>query len=382
MIADFETSLLTGQPSLDFYRDDFRVDSCAFVWRGEDGAIKHIIRNNETAIRQFLLKCQQDGVTLGCHNYQFEWAVAKYRFPGLEDLFQIDTMRLAQMTDGGGQYEDEEEKTFEKRLQEIEFGKSKHGLSLEACCSRLLPPEYHNHKKPWTDLMEQRGGKKNSFNLLTAEELEAYNFRDSEVTLILCETLLKHFEDKGLDWKQDHELYKSTARLCALAKARGVNVDRRGLAAHLTSKRDEVIGKDAAFKERFSVEIRAIECEAQEALLATYKSARGRQVAETRLEQEPIEFNIKSTKQLQKLFCEKLGLKPTFTTKKDAPSFDAKFLFQWGEGGEMLEGRGKALFSIAQAEALLEMSEYDGKWHLDVRAAGARTGRLAGGSRE
>jgi hypothetical protein len=34
---------------------------------------------------------------------------------------------------------------------------------------------------------------------------------------------------------------------------------------------------------------------------------------------------------------------------------------------------------LAQIDSLLELSEADGRWHIDLKAAGTVTGRFAGG---
>ena len=58
----------------------------------------------------------------------------------------------------------------------------------------------------------------------------------------------------------------------------------------------------------------------------------------------------------------------------------AKFLAQYGEGGLILKNQKKLIIEKVQGESLLTLSEYDGRWHIDLKAAGAATGRMAGGS--
>ncbi len=90
-------------------------------------------------------------------------------------------------------------------------------------------------------------------------------------------------------------------------------------------------------------------------------------------------FNVGSNKQLAALFVGKLKMTPKFVTKTGQPSFKSAFLSQWGEGGDMLKKRRKRLLVLKQCDSLLALSEYDGRWHVDLKACGTTTGRFAGG---
>jgi DNA polymerase I-like protein with 3'-5' exonuclease and polymerase domains len=94
-----------------------------------------------------------------------------------------------------------------------------------------------------------------------------------------------------------------------------------------------------------------------------------------------VRFNVGSNKQLEMLFCGELGMVAQFKTEKDSPSFKSCFLHQWGDGGTILAKRRKRLLVLKQAQALYELSAYDGRWHMDLKACGTATGRFAGGSR-
>ena len=95
--ADFETALLTGEPSVEYHRPDFRATSCAFVW---DGGSKVCL--GECEIRKFLEIVDKHSLPLVVHNFTFEYGVMFNRFPGYEHLVQYDTARLAQVADNGG----------------------------------------------------------------------------------------------------------------------------------------------------------------------------------------------------------------------------------------------------------------------------------------
>jgi hypothetical protein len=83
-----------------------------------------------------------------------------------------------------------------------------------------------------------------------------------------------------------------------------------------------------------------------------------------------------------------MGMKPIFfvynKNKKDkdapaAPSFSSKFARQWGEAGLMLKSQGTIMIELKQAENLLALSEADGRWHVSLKVASTRNGRLSGG---
>jgi hypothetical protein len=185
IVLDFETALLDGSPSVEFYRHDFRVISCAFAWRTSDGSIKTKLTLGEDETRVMLSKIASKGIPVVVFNFQFEWGVTKSRFPGLENIFHIDAMRLAQMADNGGPDHYEDEISWESELLGLDHKAPYNGLSLEACVSRFCGGQHYNHKKPYIDLMIERSGKKDDFHLLTSEEMSEYNLKDAEVTLVL-----------------------------------------------------------------------------------------------------------------------------------------------------------------------------------------------------
>jgi DNA polymerase I-like protein with 3'-5' exonuclease and polymerase domains len=159
-----------------------------------------------------------------------------------------------------------------------------------------------------------------------------------------------------------------------------VLVERELATQHVEIKAQELADLNSKFRSRFMAEIEEIERELTEQCLAIYKSEKGRQDAILRLKENPIVFNTKSTKHLQRLFIDKLKLQPKFLTPSGAPSFGAKFLFQYGEAGKLLKGKGTLLISKRQGEALIDLSEYDGRWHVSVRTSSTRSGRLSGGN--
>ncbi len=91
-------------------------------------------------------------------------------------------------------------------------------------------------------------------------------------------------------------------------------------------------------------------------------------------------FKVSSTKQLKTLFVDILGMSYEFKTPKGGPSFKSAFLNQWGDGGILLEKRGKRQLVMNQMIALYNMSEESGKWHWQMKSLGTKTSRLAGGN--
>jgi DNA polymerase I-like protein with 3'-5' exonuclease and polymerase domains len=222
--------------------------------------------------------------------------------------------------------------------------------------------------------MLKRGGTTSSFNLLTKQELGEYNALDAIVTLELYEKTLSVLEGRGIDWKPDHNIYRYMCELTTLSRIRGVRIYQELLDDHIQLKQQELIDIEENFRGHFQEHIDAIELELWEAEKATYKTKAKRDTVE-----KP-RFNINSPKQLARLFIDKLGIKPQFFTKRGAPTFSSKLLFQWGEGGELLKNRGKASIELAQGESLKALSEPDGRWHVSIKVAGTKSGRMAGGA--
>jgi hypothetical protein len=410
---DYETALLDGTPSVEYYRDDFRVTSAAVAWRAEDGTTKTRYLQGEDAVRRMLARLDAASIPVVVHNFCFEYGVTLYRFPGYERLIQLDTMRLAQVADNGGKEAQRYVKeivTYEDQLDAAEFGDEesyKTGLSLAAASSRFLPPEFQKHKdEAYTYLRAQpgvRAGKEGQhLNLLPPDLMERYNVADAVVTLELYLRLLYQFEAEGYDWRLDHALYAASAKRIAVAKGEGVLVDRPGLEANRDRITAELAAIEEGFRQRFAAELGRIEAEATEKYVNAVVTPRGREGRRKRLEQDPSEtrFNIGSGKQLRRLFVDELGCKPQFWTQESQdsrkkreqdptrkpfepqPSFRAAHLEGYGEGGEMLVERRKRLLVLQQTQALLSLTERDSRWHLDLKACGTATGRFAGGRYE
>jgi hypothetical protein len=209
-----------------------------------DGSIKAVFLDGEDEVRGFLQVCQERGTLLiVVHNFQFEHGVTLHRFPGFEGLISVDTMRLVQVADNGGKqaaYQPKVE-TYDDLLDTADGGTSVSvatGLSLVAAASRHLPAEWHNHKEPYHAWLREHAGAKRGhegkhLTSLPADSLESYNVADAKVTLLLYETLTTEFERIGYDWRMDHELYKSTARMVAKAKGVGARVDVAALEAYI-----------------------------------------------------------------------------------------------------------------------------------------------------
>lgn len=400
---DFETALTDGTPSVEYYRDDFRVVSAAFAYRKADGTVGKMFHVEHSAVFSQLCAIPAECVVI-VHNYQFEYGVLKHCFPGLERLITHDTMRLVQVGDNGGKqmaYQPKVE-TFDDLLDSVDgdnpgvsVSGPRVGLGLVASAARWLPPEWQDHKAPYHAwLREHKGIKKGQegahLTSLPPDLLEAYNVADAEVTLRLYETLTAEFARIGYDYRMDHELYKSTARMVAEAKGMGVRVQTQDLQAYVKQIKGEVAEIEASFRQHFSRELAQIEATMHDSYVMKVKTAK---CQEKRRLETAESFNPSSGKQLTSLFVSIVGITPKFWTKESKnktgkprkkefvpqPSFKSAHLSTYGKGGELLRTRRKRLLVLQQAQALLKLAEHDGRWHADIRAAGTATGRLAGG---
>lgn len=388
IVLDYETVLLDGTPSVEYYRDDFRVISCSFSWRNEAGEHKSLFKDSESAILKVLKKIEADGIPVIVHNAQFEMGVTSARFADIALNFHADTMRLVQVADNGGKAAQmaqmKQELTFLEELQGEEVKPIKTGLGLQVSASRWLPEKFHNHKEPFHAVIREQGIKKGqegrNLHLLTIDQLEEYNTADTYVTMLLFETLTKKFENEGYDWLMDHMFYMTSARMIAESRARGLEIDLTKLDTTIETVSTSIEGTWSEFSSKFRNEIEMLEADQWGKYVNMRKTEKGRTQAMASMQADPsiYQFNLSSTKQKADLFINRLGIQPKYMTKKGAPAFGKAFLNQWGEGGKMLAKRGSAILLQTQAKKLRDLATRDGKWHVDLKAAGTATGRFAG----
>jgi DNA polymerase I-like protein with 3'-5' exonuclease and polymerase domains len=154
------------------------------------------------------------------------------------------------------------------------------------------------------------------------------------------------------------------------------------LAAYRAKVEAELSQIASDFRDRFVSSITQLEQSYLESYVGRLKTEKGQNQAWLRAVENPeeVSFNVGSTHHLADLFIGKLGMTPRFMTEKGTPTFKAAFLDQWGDGGLMLKKRRTKLIALKQTEALLALSEHDGRWHVDLRACGTVTGRYSGGT--
>jgi hypothetical protein len=401
VVVDFETEL-AGEGSTEHWHPDFRVVSMAASWLESSGSIRSIFLLGEDVCRDFLEHVATDNLAIIAHNVQFEIGVSISRFPALAPRLNwfADTMRLVQVYDNGGDkfameaplsYDDLLELATETNGDANELKpESTAGLGLAKSVRRILrEPDHKRTAYLWLceHVPECKPGREGRFlGRLPPDMLRDYNVGDTEATLRLYRTLVDYFRDIGYDWSLDHQLYFSSVRYIVGAKIRGTRVDREALTTYAQVVKDEIRSIARQFCERFAREIRVVERGRLLVQIQKRKTLRGKRGYLRRLRAGDVgciddtRFNVGSNKQLEALFCGVLGIKPKFQTAKGAPSFRSSVLSQWGDGGLMLQKRRKRLIVLKQAEALLELSAYDGRWHVDLKAAGTSTGRFAGGS--
>lgn len=399
IVIDYETAIVlpdgSTQASTEFYRHDFVVLSCAFSELGNDLKFHSWFVSGEMAVRQELLKIGKRPVIV--HNAQFEIGVTKCRFPDIELNWYCDTMRLVQNYDNGGG-EDAFERLIldptEEDLEDPEYEPKEKinyvgGFGLVNAAKRILDkPNHKLEAHQW--LIDNVPGvkKKNAgqfLDRLPPDILERYNIADTETTYELYKFLTGFYDSICFDWRFDHGLYLSTVYQLIESKIRGVSVDREQAIVNAEKVILEIKEIEDQFKQHFAKEIVVIEQMRLEAALKKRKSDKGREKYKVRLEQDPelyrkdVAFNVGSNAQLQTLFVDVLKMQAKFFTKKGSPAFKSSMLHQWGEGGLMLGKRRKRLLVLKQLCNIIKLAEFDGRWHLDLKAVGTATSRLSGG---
>lgn len=406
VIIDFETATIDDlgntKASIEAWRSDFRVISAAASYRDQRNNIISEFVEGEVNVRKLLLRYTD--VPLVAHNIQFEKLVSKCRFPDIYPYmdWKIDTMRLAQVYDNGGR-EDEFRWVLDDKgdviydnepAEEFDFLKYKReklaGLGLVKCSQRILHHKESHKEKAHAWLREnlkvKKGKEGANLDKLPYELLKEYNEADTEVTLKLYEFITAYFKSINYDWVFDHTLYLNTVDLVVDAQITGVPIYRELLEKSILQLQQEIKEIEDVFKEKFKEEIKRIEETRIEDYIKKVKTEKSQAKRRTRiLERDPkaikaVQFNVGSNLQLRQLFIGALSISPKFYTIKGNPSFKSTVLGQWGLGGLMLQKRRKLLIIFQQCEALYNLSEPDGLWHLNLRVASTTTGRLSGGS--
>lgn len=401
---DFETEDSRGA-SFEYFRDDFKISSLSCAWRDKfTGQVNHWFSTRPDAIRHQLGRLAAGQFYIVAQNLPYEYGVVAAVCPGLVLNWYACTMRLSQIRDGGGDEFNPPELTFEQtialelgEITEKEASKIQYsgiGLSLEACAKRFLTDtRMHDHKKVAHDWLAEHCGVKKNFgrelHRLPEPLLREYNNADTLVTLLLYEEHVKWAQDQGVDWSPDHRLYLDRARLITSAYLRGIRIDQAALLAYIWELEAEIADIEQKFKDQFQEELREVAYLRRSALeawagdpglksdLARWNRWYKLQTGE--LNDQWVELNVGSSKQLAMLFMEVMGMEPQFLTKKGNPSFKTTHLHQWGEGGLILQKRRKRLLVLQQAVNTYIGSLYDGRIHCSVKVSGTRTNRVAGG---
>ncbi len=395
---DLETSC-QGKAEFRFYRKGFKIDSIAATWR-EGDELKSWYSDQPKSIDAFVRRLAETQKPLCVHNLGFELGVFRALYPDLAFNWQADTMRLAQLLDNGGDWREYIFKSVDDLINEAldkveerdettpkKGGPKKTGLSLEAVAYRFLPEQYHNHKAEAYTWLEKNAGVKSNhgshLHLLPPDVLKRYNVADTEITLLLYETLTEQLKLANFDWQQDWQLYTTRCRLMQGAYIRGLKIDRESLREEIY----KVDGQIKAVMDEFFEKTR----EARADWATRFPGKRKSKPT------QPGDFNVGSNQQLKRLFVDVLGIVGGRTTKTGQakvdsksmskeeaarvyPSFQSKHLHLWGPLGEILLKRRKLLLVLQQMLGVYMGSEEDGRLHAEIKTSGTATNRVAGSS--
>lgn len=335
---DFET---TG---LQMYSPKHSVFCAAIAYR-QGGELKsEFIEADDVLSRLTVL--QNEGHTFCVYNIGFEGLVLKSKYPSLKLNIVADVMRLVQNYDNGENV--------------LNFG-------LKHAAKRLLPPQYQDWEKEMKDWLYKHKGQ--NIHQAPKEILVPYNVGDSIATLLLYEIITNKFAVEGFNWTVDHGLYMSSATHVVDAKLRGVQVDQDRLLQYTKAVERGLENNETLFKYTLFEDIHA----AEEKLTVAEQGKFKRKVVER------TRFNLDSNKHREVLFCDVMGIEPTFFTKTGRPSLKKSHLKQFGEAAQLLEARKGRQVVLTQANNLLELAKEDGRWHIDLKLVGTSTSRFAGG---
>ncbi len=402
VVVDYETKSSVGA-SFETFRHDFSVFSLSCAWYvGKE--IKTFFTAAPMNIRMTLSELARRNIKIVAHNLPYEMSVTSVCYPDINLNWYVDTMRLCQTRDAGGDEfaipELSLEQTIAKELGELDEKKLKkafsktRGLSLEACSARFLPEDRHNHKSEAHNYLQEHFKIKTNhgrhLDKLPYDVLERYNNGDVINTLLLYIDCIEFFKTIKYDWQPDHRLYFDRARLITKAYNQGIAIDRVKLYNYILELEDEIDKIELDFHTAFADELERVKVFRRRKFLgefllfANLKTRRGfikrfQAITSGKHKENWESFNIGSSHHLRILCCDVLGMTPKFLTKLGSPSFKSSHLSQWGQYGDILLLRRKRLLVLQQCVNTYLASEFDGRAHPSIRVAGTRTNRVSGG---
>lgn len=392
-VIDFET---TG---LDMFKPDEEIKSMAVTYTKNNEMCSKFLDSKED-IHKCLRYLDKTQLPVLVYNAQFEMLCLMCKYPELNINIAVDGLRFVQ----------QELPPREKAKGRREKGK-KTEMNLKYATRYLLPKKYSNYEEPikkWiiehVVYLDETGNSKKPNNtnwgrFLTKaprDLLEAYNIADTENTLRLYKTILDNWDKEGylqpnMDYIVfDHQRYLKRCKRFVKAKVKGVNVLSDKLkesVAHIDTEMSNL--KDSFYQQHKEDIDKATEIKFQ-LTLQKGRDACKSEVGKAKWTPDnkahlKVPFNFGSTQQLTQLFVGiQRQIPKIFTTdlktgrKTSTPSFNKKHLKQF-KGTELLIKKSELNQASAQSNSLMQRIQYDGKWHIDVRAAGTVTGRTAGG---
>lgn len=376
---DFET---TG---LDYYHKDFKILSIAIAYN-DSTEIKTIFYDDINDINSLLEDIAKNEVKLLVYNAGFELGVLRCKYPHLTFKLEADVMRLVQVFDNG----DTVFKNSEREEDDFSEEAPAPGLSLKIAGPRILGKVYVDGAKRAKDWLYANLGLpptkfgSEGIRQLPREELKAYNDSDVINTLNLYTEVTDYFKKIDYDWRVDHQLYLSSCNFIVRSKIEGVEIDRLQLLEYKQGIEQEIQNIKQEFENEFFSDIEKV----RDILLEEERAKRKTEKGKDRVPKP--EFNVGSNRHLAMLFTDVLGVETKLWTRqgKDsktvdyvpAPSFKKAHLHQWGRGGEILAKRRQRMLVKAQCEALLELSEYDNRFHINLNTCGTKSGRFTSGA--
>jgi len=376
------------------WREDVPVKCMALAWKQGDAIVSRFC-DGLPAMREALQTLVAQKATVLVYNVGFEALVFQSKFPDIPVLTEckiVDVLRLTQiwntsqmswglkaavarMLPENAGYED---KIYQKLVVQIPEYREKVERKLKALRKEaykldndaIIEKDEALHAAI-AHVAKQNKSKLGQF-LIAADgaTLREYNVLDAELTLRLYEEYLAGFRTQDFDWKHDHTLYMNSGLHIARSICQGIYVDVPKLKAHIAEREALVAACIQKFEKAYTTELTAWK---------TMHNTTG--------------FNIHSGKQLQSFVCDFMQIPPKFFTEKGSPSFKDEHLLTYGKVGELIRGeieintdsgvkkvpRATVELSLKQAKSLLELAEYDNKWHFSMRLTGTVSGRYTTG---
>jgi len=363
VVFDYEANTDFG---LDPWHPKYKLESCAFRVR-DNHRVNEIYTTSVKEMKDLIEQAIEDKYLISIYNAGYEYPVTLSQFCLNLNKYGrlLDTMRLFQHS--------------------TKVNGDMRQLNLQEAARQMLGISNYKefHLQPLLDRniaknMTQAHAK---VSMLSSEELKNYNLDDVRITeevMIQCWIYLANL---GYNWIPDHKMYIADVMRNTKPFLEGYKFDADLAFEGLIELRKQMNELLTDFHTEYEKDIHYT-VEKMKGIKTQEdfeKRKANSKTGKTQVIERDWEFKLTSTKALEALCVDTLGMEPKFFTNGGAPSFKKEFLGQWGEVGKKLKKISKLKKPIQELEKTIAMASFDGRVHTQTKAGLTATGRNTSG---